>query len=169
MLSNLSKHVRAVLEDTPRRMDDRNGFQHADLELLVASWEAAGSKKIPELTRPRYNLLHFHSTSCLLRWKFEMTTSTQPSLLCTRSICLDDQEFSARPSIFNEQFDRQGMDKIRCVFNMLEVMNLTGTIGELVSQFFDHHFPLRCAKILSAQLHPVRLLGSDDEDNGDIQ
>ena len=169
MLSNLSKLVRAVIEDASRRMDGPNGFHKKDLELLFVIWGGLDSRKLPESTAPRYTLLHLHSTPCLLRWKFETTVTKQISHPCARSNCLDDQDLLSYPAVFNEQFDQEGMDEIRRVINMLEGMNLTGTIVDLLSQFFDDRLPLRCAHILSAQLHPVRLMGSDDDDNSDIQ
>ena len=149
-------------------MDDPSRFSVGEFEFLGAVWNALLPHDLPRSTYPRHNLLHLHSTPCLLRWVFRPGQGTHPSSSCTRSVCLDDDELLARTTeLFQEDrhatFDR-GTSEVQRFIHLLEALGLTGMVGELLSHFFDELFPTRCARILAHHLSSAVVPDADDEE-----
>ena len=145
ILANLFPLAQALLECTPKRMLGHSGYHYrADLSLRLRLWDGAFDSNLPRRSAslPEYDLLHFHSTACLIQWKFERN---HRSYSCTSSICLDEAELVARCSVMfdNGEHSEGGQWK---VFKLLGDLDLTWMVGDLLSCTLDGAFPLRCAQ-----------------------
>lgn len=156
LVARITPIAKALLDVVLEDIDDPEGFlASVDGDVLAVMWKCLTGPRVEWMSSNILNPLHTHSTLCLQRQSFPVTSQERWEFTCIQTGCLspdsdDYQALAASLKRYGQPFHARGAYRIWALLTQLHL-----DMHPMISFFFNEGFSRRCSEILLATIPRV--------------